>query len=588
MTPDAFWDILAPPNSDPSLMTEWADQRQLFEFLEQQRSGGPIVLHAWCTNTGSLLIDTLLVPLEKIEGFDRSKLHRWDSLRASPYCGLEEGGGLPPRVVYGPGYYLVAGTRLPESMKVCFHRHFEGRTEDSDYFEVSASLTHPHDLHWVPERQAWCRLDANGDVEPVIELTRVSPRGIRKAATIITIDRQLIELHMSAANAAIVQMFDSTCITKSFHTWKEGHDQVVNNDQCNLHYHSHIESSRQSYIHGLHVLPPSGTAEDMGAALVAQRTQAKQYEPYIVADWRNSGATNDLPDPSILLEHTKCELVTVSCDPDCLASSFDPPSSLPFQVSPAFFKPDVLARYFADPDKYSVDDDSISCRNAWHLKAYRVNDAGQVYTYVTYLGDLPHSEQVYWRAFNEPPRAGITQSAYDTDFHGEWLREQNHLREMKDIVRDLEARGVGWFELREPDLLSHLHRPLTEAYQPWYDVLGKMAKIVNEGLKKRFFAKKLKQHSSEDVAKWGSIRCAEEMLKAQHVAGEVVAEAIEPLLELQRLRTKLVAHSAGSEAQQIRTALIREHGSPYNHIDDLCGRLAGSLRLLDTLCKRPE
>ena len=385
---------------------------------------------------------------------------------------------------------------------------------------------------------------------------------------------------MSAADTAIVQMFDSTCITKTFHEWK-GNARVVNVNQHNLHYRVHIEPSLQSFVRGLQILRPRNTAEEMDVALVEQKTQPKRYESYTVADWRNSGTRGQRPDPRVLLDNTKCKLVTTSCDPNRLASYFDPPSSLPFQVSPAFFRPDVLNRYLADPDKYSVDDQSISCRNAWHLKVYRVNDAKQVYTYVTYLGDLPHSEQVYWKSFNEPPRAGMTQSAYDTDFQGDWLREENSLRNIQNTVSDLEARGVGWFKLREPDLLSRLHRPLTDTNQSWDDVVGKLAKIVNEGLQKPFFAKRL--HLPDDVPRWGSIRCAEEVLKAADVSSEVVSEAIEPLRELQRLRSKLVAHSGGSEAQRIRSALIRTHGSPYDHINDLCGRLARSLHLLDNL-----
>ena len=156
MTPEAFWNLLEPPDADSPRITEWAEQLRLFQLLERQRRGGPIVLHAWCTNTGFLLIDTLLVPLETIATFDTSKLHRWDSLRASPYCGLVEGGGLPPRGEFEPGFYTVAGTDLSDNTQLVCHRHFEGRTEDSDYFEVSPSLTHPHDLHWVPERQSWC------------------------------------------------------------------------------------------------------------------------------------------------------------------------------------------------------------------------------------------------------------------------------------------------------------------------------------------------------------------------------------------------------------------------------------------------
>ena len=581
MTPEIFSKLLTPPKADSARMTEWAEQHRLFDFLDQQRRGDPIVLHAWCANTGSILIHSLMVPLETIADFDPLKLHRWDLLHASPGCGLVEGGGLPPRVELALGSYTVAGTKLGHSTELVFHRHFDGRTEDSDYYEVSPLLTHPHDLHWVPERQSWCRIDANGDVEQVIQLVRQAERGTERKATVITIAREVMELHMSAANTAIVQLFDSTCVSHGFSAW-QGTPDTISDQQRNRHYHALIEE-HQSYVRGLQVLFPRHTAEELGAALVKQKAQPKTYESYIIADWRNSCPPNHRPDPCILLDHTKCTRVTASCDPKHLASYFDPPSSLPFQISPVFFRPDVLTKYLADPDKYSVDDHSISCRNSWHLPVYRVNDARQVYTYVAYLGDLPHSEQVYWRSFNENPRAGITQSAFDTDFHGDWLREENHLRDLRDTVRDLHERRVGWFKLREPDLVNRLYIPLTEASQSWDDAVGKLAKVVNEGLQKSFFAKRLTHLPPADLARLGSIRCAEKALKEAGIPSEIVATTIAPLLELQRLRTKLVAHSAGSEAQRIRSNLIRTHGSPYKHIDDLCGQLADSLRQLTDL-----
>ena len=45
-------------------------------------------------------------------------------------------------------------------------------------------------------------------------------------------------------------------------------------------------------------------------------------------------------------------------------------NSLPHELSPAFFRPEVLSKYKADRDKYTVDEEHrfISCRGAWELK----------------------------------------------------------------------------------------------------------------------------------------------------------------------------------------------------------------------------
>jgi hypothetical protein len=83
--------------------------------------------------------------------------------------------------------------------------------------------------------------------------------------------------------------------------------------------------------------------------------------------------------------------------------------------------------------------------------------------------------------------------------------------------------------------------------------------------------------------KWASIRWAQEALKASGFAEEVIAEVIEPLRDLQMLRTKLDAHAGGAEASALRTKLLREHKSPRGHIEHLCGQLVHSLGILRQL-----
>jgi len=72
-------------------------------------------------------------------------------------------------------------------------------------------------------------------------------------------------------------------------------------------------------------------------------------------------------------------ITEISCNPTCLANYFTK-SDLPFEISPAFFRPEVLLRYKSDPDKYELTIRSISCRDAWYLQTYDINDAGQVHT----------------------------------------------------------------------------------------------------------------------------------------------------------------------------------------------------------------
>jgi hypothetical protein len=110
-------------------------------------------------------------------------------------------------------------------------------------------------------------------------------------------------------------------------------------------------------------------------------------------------------------------------------------------LSPAFFKPEVLLKYKADSDKYSLAGRSISCRGGWSLQTYDINDAGQVHTYLVYLRNLPHEEQLYWKSYNEKPKRTISNRAFTTDFEGTSHTEYDPVESLKGAVDDLTGCG---------------------------------------------------------------------------------------------------------------------------------------------------
>ena len=134
----------------------------------------------------------------------------------------------------------------------------------------------------------------------------------------------------------------------------------------------------------------------------------------------------------------------ISTEPGNTANYFTK-SGLPFEVSPAFFRPDVLLRYKSDSDKYTLQDRSISCRGAWHLQTYDINEAGQVHTYIVYLRSLPYEEQLYWKAHNEAPKASISKRAFRSDFEGRWENEYDALQNLREEVRRLNEKAPPWW-----------------------------------------------------------------------------------------------------------------------------------------------
>lgn len=214
------------------------------------------------------------------------------------------------------------------------------------------------------------------------------------------------------------------------------------------------------------------------------------------------------------------------------------------------------------------------------MQSYDVNDAGQVHTYIRYLGYLPHSEQVYWKSFNEAPKGGISKRAFKTDFEGSWDLEPDGLRDLQSLLNQLHEKGADWFTLREPELVKQLHYPLTSSQKAWDEALGVLAKLVVEGLERKFFEHEVKKAGASGDPKWASIRWAKEWMKVVGADDGVINEVIQPLVALQALRTKLSAHSGGGEAKKLRVTLIKAHKSPRGHIEHICTQLGRSLEVL--------
>jgi hypothetical protein len=208
-------------------------------------------------------------------------------------------------------------------------------------------------------------------------------------------------------------MKDETSVGNNFQGWSEYKAESIENQELRLYFRSHREGANGSWLRGVQIIRPRLSSEEFGKYLYDKDREPKQYASFITQDWKNK------------------RVVEVSCAPDAMASYFEEDSPLPFEISPAFFNAAVLDKYKTDPEKYSLEHRSISCRNAWHLQTYDVNSSGQIHTYIKYLGDLPYSEQLYWKSFNESPKGSISQRAFTTDIKGEWSDYPDPLRELQ-------------------------------------------------------------------------------------------------------------------------------------------------------------
>jgi hypothetical protein len=188
--------------------------------------------------------------------------------------------------------------------------------------------------------------------------------------------RDVLDEYMAVTDTSIVRMFDVTRTRRrSFAGWSDAAEKSEWEDG-DLYFRDHIERSRASYMRGVQLVRSRMSRDEASRHVRWGEPGDRNYESFIAVDRKNGDVVRE-----------------ISTEPGKTAHYFAE-SELPWEVSPAFFRPEVLLRYKADTGKYSMAHRSISCRGAWSLQTYDINDVGQVHTYIVYLRDLPHDEQL--------------------------------------------------------------------------------------------------------------------------------------------------------------------------------------------------
>lgn len=95
------------------------------------------------------------------------------------------------------------------------------------------------------------------------------------------------------------------------------------------------------------------------------------------------------------------EPVYHTCDPDALGYS-----KAPYSTDTIHFRREVLARYYGDLSRYSIDRYRLHCSALWGVELIEDSAEGMVYVTLGDLGMMPYDEQQYWKAFNVEPGSG--------------------------------------------------------------------------------------------------------------------------------------------------------------------------------------
>ena len=541
----------------------WVKQDDFLRFLQVIPGATDVILYASVSHF--TFIYGVLVPRRLVTPPDVDDLDHWNCHPSSSWgITLSYGKRKLKKVSLSPPLDHTSSKTLDRGEQIVFTRQFDGRQEQRSYIEISQKLTHTFGLHWVPERDAYCRFDARGDVEEVARDVKFLGQSAHEEGRVVTILRNTLDEYLVITDQVLLLLYDSTRVEpKSFGGW-QNHGVEYQKQEPEIYYRIGRQGETASYIRGFQIIRPALSKEDIVRQHDIGKPKEWQYATFIAQDWKHN------------------EVCECSCDPKLLGNYFVK-SDLPFEITPVFFRPEVLQKYKADTEKYQLSDRSITCRHAWHLETYDVNEAGQVHTYLIYLSYLPYEEQLYWKSFNEPPKGTISRRAFQTDFEGKWDFEYDPLQSLRRVLLELHEGQVPWWTLRESKLLEKVHYPVTKAADEWAKELHALDKLVVEGFVRDDLRTRAITLRRTVDSEWKSLKLLEEVLRGLGTDEDHTREIVRPLRELNFLRIKIIGHASGKEAERIKAGVLKEHKTYPRHFRNLCTQCDRAIRTLRTL-----
>ena len=534
------------------------DAEQSVWFLRQTcESNDEIFLYA---SGPHFYTQSVLVPRAAVDPPDHNDLEGAHIMITDTWCIQRAYGGGQGHRVYLESPLSFPGCRtLIGGEKLVFLRSFEGVKAHRPGLEVSQKLVHSLGLYYMDERSAFCRLDSYGDIEDIINVFDDEHSDSWQRVRAIAIRWRDLATYMALSDTALVIKFDFTrFVPGAFSSW-DGSDERIH-EAKDLFYRSRVIPKHASYANGHMVLHPELTEDDLVDEWKAEEdSSTKQYASFKIFDRKNNRP------------------VETSCGPEHIVSYFSE-SDLPWTISSAFFRPEVLYKYKLDPEKYTIRDRSISCRGAWYLETYDINEVGQVHTYIGYLARLPFEEQLYWKSFNEWPKGNISKRAFQNDILGEVSTEDDPLAELKGLVQSLDSEAPVWWQRRGEALVEEALYPATDSIEEWGNEILALDHMVIEGFLVRGLRSVVKAHGSTYENEWRSLKLLEAGLSAVGHTEDQAREMVAPLKELHDLRNLAKAHGDTDGRQAVVAAAKKAHGTLRRHFRELAGQVRDSVK----------
>lgn len=278
--------------------------------------------------------------------------------------------------------------------------------------------------------------------------------------------------------------------------------------------------------------------------------------------------------------------ITHTCDPETLANYFGKNPGEPHYLTAVFFERRVLDTYYADSDRYQIEDGYLRASGAWGL---RMDNALEDHVAV-FLGDLgsdiPYRVQHHWRSFNVPPPGPMSETAIRRSFLGQFFDservEHRFVSAYNGLVEAWESR-LGWplyKPLHEGDahVIHSIHVPTNPSFGQFDDQIIRLAKLTVDSLNEEQIAAAATSKTKGD----GGISKLEKLLQDLGYPTTIC----DALRQVQGARTRSAAHRKGGD---FNLAMLLD-GSPDlpSLFDGLLERLIGQFDALAAAVAEPD
>lgn len=532
------------------------NERELLQWLEDREKEGWHVAEATVRRSGggtSIVWGMMVNEGSWEQCRRRGKLIEWQ--------GPDEGWVYSMRGLRTKGIEW-GGEHLSRCYPIIHRRRARGRVGEKDYTEVDQRVLLPEDLHWYEEYKCWGRWDGTtGRVEEAIVEGRYEEEGKPKTK-VVFIATGVVERQRLDGGMEFIQLVDSVW-AEDVMLWGDDKRRESVTEAENVAYRR-IEIGESGWcIRGVRRAEEPADQEEIGEGNpdIEFICWPLRKDADIRKGIRGSRATKS-----------------------ALRSYYEPEDERCLEVTPAFFNAEVLSKYLTDPERYEVTERQITMRDGWSLRTYDINEAGQVHSYLVYLGELPVSEQLHWKAHNEPPKAPISGRAYTTDITGDWGPETATNRIKRLAERQTRARSKWWKTHDKEALKRYLPCVNSDAVDIWKASVLLLHQCTIENLEGSYFATRTQKGRKRLPA---TLQLLAEWLKQQGVSDEERNKILEGLQELNQVRNTVVAHS-GREKEKAEKHLARAKSYRLRlrgHSLDLTERVAAGLEALEKVIK---